>query len=78
MGRPLDSRESDLRQRRDRLLSDWRAAYDAVPEDRHVAVDEIHVPAWYRGRRQLAHALRRMKDWGLLTGPRGRFRRVSL
>jgi hypothetical protein len=43
-----------------------------------VSVDEIHVPAWWRGRGQLAHALRRMKDWGLLMGGRGRFQRVPL
>jgi hypothetical protein len=63
---------------RDRLLSEWRAAYDAVPEDRAVAVGELHVPGWWRGRGQLAHALRRMKDMGLLTGGHGKFQRVKI
>jgi len=68
-----------LRMIRDRLLSEWRAAYDAVPEDRAVTVDELHVPTWWRGRGQLAHALRRLTATGLLVKEgRGRFRRVSL
>lgn len=69
---------SDLRAQRDRLLPEWRAVYDAVPTDHAVAVDDLHVPGWWRGRGQLAHALRRMKDSGLLTGGRGRFQRIDL
>ena len=68
-----------LRAIRDGLLSEWRAAYDAVPEDRAVTVDELHVPTWWRGRGQLAHALRRLAATGLLVKEgRGRFRRIPL
>lgn len=78
MNQPLPDQSAALRGQRDRLLSEWRAVYDAVPDDRAVAADEVRVPTWWRGRGQLAHALRRMKDAGLLTGGRGRFQRVSL
>lgn len=63
---------------RDGLLSEWRGVYEAVPTDREVAADDLHVPHWWRSRGQLAHALRSMKRLGLLTGGRGRFRRVDL
>lgn len=70
--------QSELRAQRDRLLSEWRAAYDAVPTDREVTATEVHVPGWWRGQGQLAHALRKMRASGLLVGGRGRFRRVPL
>lgn len=71
------ARESSvLRRERDRLQTDWLAAYYAVPEGHEVGVDDVRVPGWWRGRGQLAHALRVMKNAGLLTGGRGRFQRV--
>ena len=56
----------------------WRALLIAVPRDRAVHPRELvgHV-TWRRSYPQMCHALRRMRDDGLLMSPvRGRFQRA--
>lgn len=60
------------------VLGEWRPLLVAVPRDRAAHPQEIaREVTWRRSYAQLCHALRRMRDDGLLISPvRGRFQRA--